>query len=91
MAYSGSLVHSQLHHKTASVLSQLCLHSNGIFDPVCGILDLDVDQLGINGAHWPKAAAVVNPQWRGDCGGGDEVWALRVSSRLGRWQDPGVC
>ncbi|KAE8289005.1 hypothetical protein D5F01_LYC12883 [Larimichthys crocea] len=71
--------------------SELCLHSNGIFDPVCGILDLDVDQLGINGAHWPKAAAVVNPQWRGDCGGGDEVWALRVSSRLGRWQDPGVC
>lgn len=62
-----------------------------IFDPVCGILDLDVDQRGIKGGHWLEAAEL-KPQRRGGCGGGggDEVWALTVSSRPGGWQDPGV-
>lgn len=79
MASSGCLVPSQLHHKTATVLPQLCHHSNGIFDPICRSLDLDVDQRGIKGAYWLKAAAVLKPQ-RGDCG---------RNSR--NWQDPRVC
>lgn len=67
MAYPGCLVPGQLHYKTATVLLRLCHHSNGIFDPICGILDLDVDQRGIKGAYWPKAAAaaaVLKPQRR---------------------------
>lgn len=72
MASPGCVVPSQLHHKTATVLPQLRRHGNGIFDPpVCGILDLDVDQRSIEGAYWLKAAAVLKPQRRGDCGGGD--------------------
>lgn len=76
--------------RAATVLPQLRHHSNGIFDPVCGILDLDVYQRGIKGAYWLKAAAVLKPQRRGDCGSGDGVWALRVSSRPRRWEDSGV-
>lgn len=66
----GCLVPSRRHHRTATVLPYRRHHGNGIFDPICGILDLDVDQRGINRAYWLKTAAV--QRWR-DCGGADGV------------------
>lgn len=56
-----------------AVLSRLCHHSNRIFDPVCGILDLDVDQWRIDGAYWLKYGAVLKKQRRTECSVGAGV------------------
>lgn len=84
------------YRNTITVLLQLHHHGNGIFDPVCGILDLDVDQGGIGEAYWLRAAAVLSPEegW----GWGRQWWwwwslgpAGQRRAGLGRWQAPGVC
>lgn len=43
-------------------ISPPCHHSNRIFDPVCGILDLDVDQERIYSIYWLKCKAVLREQ-----------------------------
>lgn len=86
----GALVPTLLHQKTATVLPQLHHHSNRIFDPACGNLDLDVDRSGIKEAYWLKAAAVQRRGGGGCGGGGDWVWAVTDSRRPGRRQDSGV-
>lgn len=44
------------------VLLHFCRRSNVSFDPVCGILDLDVDQRRISGACRLRAVASLKPE-----------------------------
>lgn len=85
MASLGLLVPSLLHHTglLVSCPSSVTL-ATGTLVPICGILDLDVDQRGIKRAYWLKAASMLKPQRRGDCGGGDGVWAPSAQEESGK-------